>query len=94
MDFSLQMSKCSPEKYFCPRSVVIASTEEIIQLPSLSLNMTHKMNVLFLPGGKFIDGKIYKIQENKPPSKENKGLKHLLTNKIKPETKKNSMNLH
>ena len=46
------------------------------------------MNVLFLPGGKFIDGKIYKIQENKPPSKENKGLKHLLTNKIKPETKK------
>ena len=51
------------------------------------------MNVLFLPGGKYTDGKIYKIHENKLSSKENKGLKHLLTSKIKLETK-NSMNLH
>lgn len=39
------------------------------------------MNVVFLPGGKFTDGKIYKIHENKLSSKENKGLKHILTNK-------------
>ena len=81
MDFSWQMSKCFPAKYLCPRSPVIASAEEITQLPSLSLNMTHTMNVVFLPGGKFTDGKIYKIHENKLSSKENKGLKHILTNK-------------
>ena len=94
-NFSMQIRNCFQAKYSCPRSVVIAPIEESIQLPSLPLNMTYTMNVLFPPGGKFIDGKYCKIHENKFVFKGKWGIEtstHQKQNKT--GDSKNSMNLH
>lgn len=84
------MSNFFPAKYFPPRSVVIFPTEEIIQPPSFSLNMTHTVNELLPLSGKFIDGKCYKSMKKNLFSNANERLKPPITGKMRLKT---SMNL-